>query len=163
MCQKFLKVKKVEEDQNKLTRRKFLGKVSLGGALGAGILVILGALREVIPPLARENKKFTVGRLYDFPLNTFFLIPAHNVFIYRDYEGVRAISAVCTHLGCVLEATEEGFQCPCHGSRFNDKGRVLSGPAPTELAFYRVEIAPDGQLLVDMSQKVSFDEKLKIS
>ena len=153
----------MEEDKEGITRRRFLGKMALGGAIGAGALAVLGALREVIPPLARENKKFTVGRLYDFPLNTFALIADHNVFIYRDYEGVRAVSAVCTHLGCVLEAIEEGFQCPCHGSRFNDKGRVLSGPAPRALAFYRVEVAPDGQLLVDMSQKISYNEKLKIS
>jgi cytochrome b6-f complex iron-sulfur subunit len=155
-------VKTMEADKERITRRKFLGKLALGGAISAGAVAILGALREVIPPLARENKKFTIGRLYDFPLNTFFLIPAHNVFIYRDYEGVRALSAVCTHLGCVLEVAEDGFQCPCHGSRFNDKGRVLSGPAPRALAFYGIEVAPDGQLLVDLSQKVSYDEKLKI-
>ncbi len=150
------------EDKDKITRRKFLGKAALGGAIGAGVLAILGALREVIPPLAKENKKFTIGRLYDFPLNSFFLIAAHNVFIFRDHEGVRAISAVCTHLGCVLETTEVGFQCPCHGSRFNGRGEVLSGPAPRSLAFYRVDVAPDGQLLVDMSQKVSYEEKFKI-
>ena len=152
----------MEEDKDKISRRKFLGKVALGGAISAGALAVLGALREVIPPMARENKKFTIGRFYDFPLNSFFLISSHNVFIYRDYEGVRAISAVCTHLGCVLEATEVGFQCPCHGSRFNDRGRVLSGPAPSSLAYFKVDLAPDGQLLVDMSQKVSYDEKLKI-
>jgi cytochrome b6-f complex iron-sulfur subunit len=152
----------MEEGKNRITRRKFLGKVALGSAIGAGILAALGALREVIPPLARENKKFKVGRLYDFPLNTFFLITAHNIFIYRDYEGVSAMSAVCTHLGCTVEITEGGFQCPCHGSRFNDKGRVLSGPAPRSLAYFKVDVAPDGQLLVDMSQKVSYEEKLKI-
>jgi cytochrome b6-f complex iron-sulfur subunit len=152
----------MEESKDKLTRRKFLGKAALGGAIGAGVLAVLGALREVIPPLARENKKFTIGRLYDFPLNTFFLIAAHNVFIYRDYESVRSLSAVCTHLGCVLETAEAGLQCPCHGSRFNDKGRVLSGPAPRSLAYFKVDVAPDGQLLVDMSQKVSYDEKLKV-
>jgi cytochrome b6-f complex iron-sulfur subunit len=152
----------MEDDKNRITRRKFLGKAALGGALGAGILVALGVLREVIPSMAKENKRFTIGRLYDFPLNTFFLIAAHKIFIYRDYEGVRAMSAVCTHLGCILETTENGFQCPCHGSRFNDKGQVLSGPAPRSLAYYRVDVAPNGQLLVDMSQKVSYDEKLKI-
>jgi cytochrome b6-f complex iron-sulfur subunit len=152
----------MEEDKDKITRRKFLGKVALGGAISAGVLAVLGALREVIPPLAKENKKFMVGQLYDFPINAFFLLTAQNVFIYRDYEGVRAMSAICTHLGCVLEATEDGFQCPCHGSRFNVKGRVLSGPAPRSPAYFKVDVAPDGQLLVDMSQKVSYDEKLKI-
>lgn len=152
----------MKEDRGKITRRLFLGKIAISGAIGAGILAALGALREVIPPLAKENKKFTIGKLYDFPLNTLFLIAAHNVFIYRDYEGVRALSAVCTHLGCVLEATGEGLQCPCHGSRFNDKGRVLSGPAPRSLAYFKVDVAPDGQLLVDISQKVSYDKKLKI-
>jgi cytochrome b6-f complex iron-sulfur subunit len=150
------------EDKDKITRRKFLGKVALVGAIGAGALAFLAALREAIPPLAKENKKFTIGRLYDFPLNTFTLLVSHQIFIFRDHEGVRAMSAICTHLGCVLETTEDGFQCPCHGSRFNGRGRVLSGPAPRSLAYFKVDVAPDGQLLVDMNQNVSYEEKFKI-
>jgi len=43
-----------------------------------------------------------------------------------------AINAVCTHLGCVVpwNTAEKKFICPCHGSQYNDQGRVVRGPAP---------------------------------
>jgi nitrite reductase/ring-hydroxylating ferredoxin subunit len=52
---------------------------------------------------------------------------------YRDEKGkLHEYSAICPHLGCVLawNATEESFDCPCHGSRFDRlDGRALNGPA----------------------------------
>jgi glycine/D-amino acid oxidase-like deaminating enzyme/nitrite reductase/ring-hydroxylating ferredoxin subunit len=58
------------------------------------------------------------------------------VAVYRDEEGrLHERSAVCTHLGCVVawNPTERSWDCPCHGSRFDPYGRVLNGPAKTEL------------------------------
>ena len=55
---------------------------------------------------------------------------------YRDDEGrLHERSAVCTHLGCVVawNPTERSWDCPCHGSRFDPDGRVLRGPAISEL------------------------------
>ncbi|MCK2215615.1 FAD-dependent oxidoreductase [Actinomadura sp. ATCC 31491] len=52
--------------------------------------------------------------------------------VYRDEQGqVHAVSAVCTHLGCVVgfNEAERTWECPCHGSRFGVDGRVLQGPA----------------------------------
>jgi Rieske Fe-S protein len=57
--------------------------------------------------------------------------------VYRDHSGLpHALSAHCTHLGCVVAwNTGEGtWDCPCHGSRFSTDGRVLTGPAVTPLA-----------------------------
>ena len=51
---------------------------------------------------------------------------------YRDDDGqLRAVSAICTHLGCVVNfnAAERSWDCPCHGSRFDLDGSVLNGPA----------------------------------
>lgn len=52
-----------------------------------------------------------------------------------------AINAVCTHLGCVVpwNPTENKFMCPCHGSQYNNEGKVIRGPAPKSLALARVE------------------------
>jgi len=46
------------------------------------------------------------------------------------------INAVCTHLGCVVpwNAVAKQFQCPCHGSRYDETGKVVRGPAPLSLA-----------------------------
>jgi glycine/D-amino acid oxidase-like deaminating enzyme/nitrite reductase/ring-hydroxylating ferredoxin subunit len=57
--------------------------------------------------------------------------------IYRDESGaVRAVSAVCTHAGCLVHwnAAEKSWDCPCHGSRFATDGGVLEGPAVKGLA-----------------------------
>jgi glycine/D-amino acid oxidase-like deaminating enzyme/nitrite reductase/ring-hydroxylating ferredoxin subunit len=56
--------------------------------------------------------------------------------VYRDDQGgLHQLSAVCTHLGCIVHwNTLEGtWDCPCHGSRFGTDGRVLNGPAVTPL------------------------------
>jgi glycine/D-amino acid oxidase-like deaminating enzyme/nitrite reductase/ring-hydroxylating ferredoxin subunit len=55
---------------------------------------------------------------------------------YRDRTGiVHAVSVTCTHLGCTLQwnDAEATWDCPCHGSRFSHVGRVLEGPATTDL------------------------------
>jgi glycine/D-amino acid oxidase-like deaminating enzyme/nitrite reductase/ring-hydroxylating ferredoxin subunit len=59
------------------------------------------------------------------------------VAAYRDETGaLHERSAVCTHLGCVVQwnSSEKSWDCPCHGSRFSINGAVLNGPAKEELA-----------------------------
>ena len=58
------------------------------------------------------------------------------VATYKDEQGaVHAVSAVCTHLGCILgwNPVDCTWDCPCHGSRFAIDGRVLHGPATSDL------------------------------
>ncbi|MFD9483021.1 FAD-dependent oxidoreductase [Streptomyces sp. NPDC059991] len=56
--------------------------------------------------------------------------------VYRDEEGeVHALSARCTHLGCLVafNHAERAWECPCHGSRFDPTGNILQGPATRPL------------------------------
>lgn len=56
--------------------------------------------------------------------------------VYRDETNeIHAYSAICPHLGCVLQwnASEKSFDCPCHGSRFTCQGKVVNGPAKGDL------------------------------
>lgn len=56
--------------------------------------------------------------------------------VYRDDAGkLHEFSAVCTHLGCVVHwnPAERTFDCPCHGSRFDCTGKVINGPANSDL------------------------------
>ena len=56
------------------------------------------------------------------------------MLIHHSDDSWSAFSAVCTHLGCVIQTTETGFDCPCHGSRFDARGEVLNGPAVQPLS-----------------------------
>lgn len=58
------------------------------------------------------------------------------IAVYRDKRGAfHECSAVCPHLGCIVNwnSTEESWDCPCHGSRFNPDGGLLRGPATNDL------------------------------
>jgi glycine/D-amino acid oxidase-like deaminating enzyme/nitrite reductase/ring-hydroxylating ferredoxin subunit len=60
----------------------------------------------------------------------------HKVAAYRDQQGVlHACSAVCTHMGCIVKfnSSEVSWDCPCHGTRYSVDGKVLEGPALTDL------------------------------
>ncbi len=48
------------------------------------------------------------------------------------------VIGVCTHLGCIPNTADAGWFCPCHGSVYDYSGRILEGPAPTnlEVPFY---------------------------
>lgn len=65
------------------------------------------------------------------------------VAVYRDENGkVHRCSAVCPHLKCIVawDSMEHTWNCPCHGSRFDAYGKVLNGPANSDLP--RIEIQP---------------------
>jgi glycine/D-amino acid oxidase-like deaminating enzyme/nitrite reductase/ring-hydroxylating ferredoxin subunit len=56
--------------------------------------------------------------------------------VYRDEDGiVHSMSAVCKHLGCIVNwnTNEKTWDCPCHGSRYDAVGRVINGPANSDL------------------------------
>lgn len=61
---------------------------------------------------------------------------------YRDAQGkLHERSAVCTHLGCIVawNGSENSWDCPCHGSRFDPDGKVLNGPAVAPLEAVETE------------------------
>ena len=63
-------------------------------------------------------------------------IDGANVAAFKDEEGtVHAVSAVCTHMGCLVgwNETDRTWDCPCHGSRFELSGEVIHGPATQPL------------------------------
>jgi len=82
------------------------------------------------------------------------------VFLVRNEEGIYALKAVCTHLGCTpnwLEA-ENKFKCPCHGSGFYRSGINFEGPAPRPLERYRIVLAEDAQILVDKTKSFAYEK-----
>jgi cytochrome b6-f complex iron-sulfur subunit len=62
-----------------------------------------------------------------------------------------AINPTCTHLGCTVawKADQNQFVCPCHGSRYDNQGRVVHGPARRNLGLLTVVVKQDQVRLVD--------------
>ncbi len=58
------------------------------------------------------------------------------------------VLGVCTHLGCVPNRTDDGWACPCHGSLYDNSGRVLRGPAPNNLEVPYYEFIGDDMKIV---------------
>jgi len=49
----------------------------------------------------------------------------------------------CTHMGCTVEASNDGFVCPCHGARFDKEGHVIKGPATKDLAKFVTSVSAE--------------------
>jgi cytochrome b6-f complex iron-sulfur subunit len=144
-----------------MKRRSFLSKTALALVTATGAVAAISYLRQFFPRLAGEKQRIALGDPGLFPVDTYTFLEEHKLFVYRDHEGIKAVSAVCTHLGCILEKSSDGFECPCHGSCYNDEGKVLSGPAPRDLSWYRVLRAADGKIVVDPGSTVPASEKFQ--
>jgi cytochrome b6-f complex iron-sulfur subunit len=146
-----------------MKRRQFLQKTALTLVTVTGTVAAVSYFRQFFPRLAGEKRRIAIGDATRYPVDTYTYLDENNLFVYRDHEGIRAVSAVCTHLGCILEKTIEGFECPCHGSCYNRKGEVLSGPAPRDLSWYRVGRTADGKIVIDPGRVVSAEDKFLTS
>ena len=142
-----------------VTRRAFLSWFSIGwiafsAAMGGFLTTIIRFLFPNVlfePPMsfkAGPPSEYQVGKVDErFKIR-------FGVWIVRSIEGIYALSTVCTHLGCTPNwfEGEEKFKCPCHGSGFKKTGINVEGPAPRPLERFKIELADDGQILIDKSK-----------
>ncbi len=130
-----------------ISRRDFLklftnSLLTLTGLLGIGGLIrYLSYQFDPTPPT-----EFDVGPASNYRLNSRTVVAYIPAIIIHDKNGLRALSLTCSHLGCTIEQTNFGFQCPCHSSRYDLDGVVLKGPATTNLRKLRLAETADGNL-----------------
>ena len=137
-------------------RRDFLGLSALWSVAAALGTALAGVLRLPKPAvLPGPQRVYKLGDPAQYQVGAVVKMEAERFYLFRDEKGFHAVSAVCTHLGCIVAHSEqEGFACPCHGSKFNQQGNVIGGPAPTGLPWLEVSLSPDGQLLVNAEAEV---------
>jgi cytochrome b6-f complex iron-sulfur subunit len=136
-------------DPEPAARRDFLGLASLCAAGSALLFATFGMMRlPKAAVLSSPSKKFRVALPESLAPGQVFEPPGRAVVLFRDEEGVYAISKICTHLGCIVRSTVDGFACPCHGSLFAADGSVTKGPAPQPLPWHKVT-ATGGEYVVD--------------
>ncbi len=73
-------------------------------------------------------------------------------FIVRRGASLVALSSICTHRHCKLDAeADKTFYCPCHGSTFDADGKVTEGPARRNLPVFEISTNEKNELLVKIS------------
>lgn len=141
-------------DELNPARRHFLSLLG-AGALGAVGLALSAATLRFIEPnvLFEEERRFGVGRPEDISPGTVLVLSRQRVYVVRTEQGFYALSAVCTHLGCVTryDPGAGAIFCPCHGSRYTLGGEVTAGPAPRALARLSLSVEK-GVLVVDAAK-----------
>jgi menaquinol-cytochrome c reductase iron-sulfur subunit len=169
-----------ENPSGKSSRRSFLSKLGIGATLVAIAGQTYAFLRSLKPNvLYEEARRFKVGAPDQFGEGGKFL-EDKRLFVFRQGKTFYAISASCTHLGCTVKMQklnqskkvrargrefeeQHEFHCPCHGSKYYGDGTNYAGPAPRPLDYFKLEVSPDdGQLIVDMSQRVGQDFRLTV-
>ncbi|MCI0693894.1 ubiquinol-cytochrome c reductase iron-sulfur subunit [candidate division KSB1 bacterium] len=154
---------KTEAGFAEISRRRFLKTVVKISAMGTVGSVLAGCasgglplvrVREEedylklvlaeVPELAMPGGAVTLTSAEQGELNIIVLHLTENEYI--------ALSPVCTHLGCRVRKARDGFECPCHGSRYDLRGQVVNGPAARNLAHFPMR-REGNELLIDLSSQ----------
>ena len=134
---------------HQLTRRQFVEFVIKGGLLATLAGFLFPALAYIWPVTQKGPAmgKKEVARLDEIPLwgAKKVILGGSALLLVRTPDGVNALSAICTHLGCIVEwdSAKREILCPCHAGTFDQKGNVLSGPPPKALPGYQVDVIND--------------------
>jgi cytochrome b6-f complex iron-sulfur subunit len=131
------------------SRRDFLklttqALLAASGFLGLGALYRLMGYQDAPPPPTQLD----IGPASSYPVGSRTLLADVPAMLIHAESGFTAVSLVCTHLGCSLNATAGGFTCPCHGSQFREDGQPRHGPAKKPLTILPVDQADDGHLII---------------
>ena len=116
---------------------------------------------EAVPALAAQGVQAVKGlarRFFQIPKETAAQLPpghggvvtldGQKAGVYKDENGkLYGVDIRCPHLGCQLEwnPDERSWDCPCHGSRFDPQGHLISGPAQKDLEVLPIQEDPSAQ------------------
>ena len=150
-------------DVPSMGRRQFMNFLTFGAVTGTALGALYPVVKYFIPPSSGSGSggvtaKDALGN--DILVSDF--LASHKTGeralaqglkgdpTYIVVEGDQAlasygINAVCTHLGCVVpwNSGENKFICPCHGSQYDNTGKVVRGPAPLSLALVHATVQDD--------------------
>jgi cytochrome b6-f complex iron-sulfur subunit len=138
-------------------RRAFFVKLGLGSLSIAATGTAVFAYQFLSPNVLYEPSPIVnAGKPEGYPEDSVTLDVNSGIYLIHTKEGFFALSAICTHLGCMTAWKPELgiIACPCHGSKFNREGEKIAGPAPRPLPWLRTWVSDDGDLMVDRSTDI---------
>jgi cytochrome b6-f complex iron-sulfur subunit len=138
-------------------RRRFLQWLGGLTVVSTGAMVLTPIVGFLIPGAAGQASaggKVLVAKTGDIPPGSGKVVAMGSkpVVVVNTDQGVKAYSAICTHLGCVVAFNDMTgqIQCPCHGGEFNPgSGAVVSGPPPAPLPPLTVSVEGDQIFLTE--------------
>jgi len=148
---------KSQVDKKPISRRRLMAYAWIGAAAIVMGEMIGGTFAFLWP--RRKGPKvetvFIAGKITDFKVGEVIPFRKERTFILRTEGGFLAISAICTHLHCIVNWNEmlKKFECPCHGAKFNQNGEVLEGPPPRPLDLYKLQMVA-GNVVVDRTSPI---------
>ena len=138
-------------------RRNIIFWIFGGGFIGSLISFLYPVIRFLKPPAVSEASVNEVadGKVQDLTPNTGKIIKfgTQPVLLIRLAQSEwKAFSAVCTHLGCIVQydGARRIIWCACHNGQYDLNGKVIAGPPPAPLAEYTVHLRGD-QIVVSRS------------
>jgi cytochrome b6-f complex iron-sulfur subunit len=144
---------------NVVSRRNFVRNAALGAVLIVVAQLTAGFVRFFWP-----NKTGAFGSVLTVPASDVpdvgaqpFRYTPGKFFLVQNEDGLLAIYWRCTHLGCTVPwvESEDRFHCPCHGSIFFKDGVKESGPAPTPLQLFPINVTSSGDVQVNTGSPIS--------
>jgi len=152
-------------DDTLQSRRDFFVQFGMGAcaaAVAGSGLVTLDFLKPKV--LFEPSTSFVAGSPLDFIDGVVRFNKEKKAYVIGAAAGVYALSAVCTHLGCItrFRSDDRVIACPCHGSRFDLEGNVVHGPAPRPLPWLDVTEDASGNLVVDTGIVIPHGKVFKV-
>jgi Rieske Fe-S protein len=137
-------------------RRRFIRLLLGFSIVSTAAMVLTPIVGFLIPPRstgAGGGGRVLAATTADLPVGSGKVVPMGSkpVILVNTDAGVKAYSAVCTHLGCIVafDSTSKQIVCPCHDGHFSPaNGGVVSGPPPQPLAPVGVAVEKDQIFLV---------------
>lgn len=129
-------------------RRRFLRTLLGFSVVSTLSMIVTPIIGFLIPPQTQAGAaggRFLAGTTDDIPPGQGKVVAMGNkpVVVINGGQGIKAFSAICTHLGCIVayDTTLNEIVCPCHNGVFNPiSGVVVSGPPPAPLAPVNVAV-----------------------
>jgi cytochrome b6-f complex iron-sulfur subunit len=146
-------------------RRAFFTKIGLGSLGIAAVGTVVFSYEFLSPNVLYEPSAIVnVGKPDSFAMNSVTMDVNSGIYLVRAEEGFFALSAVCTHLGCLTAWNQDLgiIACPCHGSKFKRTGEKIEGPAPKPLPWLKTTVSDEGDLMVDRSIDIPPFQYLRI-
>lgn len=166
----------ISSDVPDLSRRQFMNLLTFGTITGTALGAMYPIVKFFIPPIAGgggagviakdalgndvKASEFVAARVAGDRSLAQGLKGDPTYIIVSEDKAIASygLNAVCTHLGCVVpwNGSENKFICPCHGSQYDNTGKVVRGPAPLSLALAHATVTEDDTIALTTWTETDF-------